>query len=187
MEEKGEKPELPQITEKAPEKKEEPKDEEKQVMIPLDPPKREKPEPVLVDPISARLNSVRNWTMQSPDWKLFNVLFELTEKEQLQEVCKNGMTLMEVFMAVVKLALQKVWGDDFLQSEQGDDMMTPVKAHLMSVVIPQVVNLSLDSLSAKSTVKFLELIDQAMDIQSHLRKYNIIKIKHFNRVQDMHL
>lgn len=51
--------------------------------------------------------AVQHWAMQSPDWKLLNVLVELVNDQQLQYSCKNGDSIFEVFASVVQLALWK--------------------------------------------------------------------------------
>lgn len=52
-----------------------------------------------------KLQAVKNWTMQSPDWKFFNALFEIITEDQLQYKCKNGKTIFENFAKIITLAL----------------------------------------------------------------------------------
>ena len=54
-----------------------------------------------------QLLSVKNWTMQSHDWKLFNAIFELLNEDQLLYKCPNGKTIFQNFAVLLKLALTK--------------------------------------------------------------------------------
>lgn len=45
--------------------------------------------------------------MQSTDWKLLNVLFDLLNDKQLQYECKGGKTVFEILTSLLKLGLTK--------------------------------------------------------------------------------
>lgn len=51
------------------------------------------------------LLEVKAWAMQSPGWKMLNVLFETFSDEQLQYTCKNGKSVFENMALLLKLAL----------------------------------------------------------------------------------
>jgi len=52
-----------------------------------------------------QLLEVKAWAMQSPGWKMLNVLFETFSDEQLQYTCKNGKSVFENMALLLKLAL----------------------------------------------------------------------------------
>lgn len=56
------------------------KEEDNMKIVPIDKPDGEdvEEEPHEVDP----LLSIKNWTMQSHEWKFFNAIFEMLSKEQ---------------------------------------------------------------------------------------------------------
>lgn len=47
--------------------------------------------------------------------------------------------------------------------------MTQVRGYIMASLLPFLVNKSLPFLSSELTIRYLELFDQAMDIELHLR------------------
>ena len=55
------------------------------------------------------LLEVKAWAMQSPGWKMLNVLFETVSDEQLQYTCKNGKSVFENMALLLKLALINAW------------------------------------------------------------------------------
>lgn len=73
--------------------------------------KAQEPEPVIEqEPEIQEVDSllaIKNWAMQSPDWKLLNVLIELMNKEQLQYECKNDKTVFDMIASLLRLGLTK--------------------------------------------------------------------------------
>ena len=54
-----------------------------------------------------KLLAVKNWAMQSPDWKLFNVFCEKLNEKQLQYECKGGRTIFSIITSLLKLGMTK--------------------------------------------------------------------------------
>ena len=53
--------------------------------------------------------------MQSPKWRLLNVLADLATDKQLQSQCSNGQTVIQVFANIIELALWKPYkGPDYM-------------------------------------------------------------------------
>lgn len=115
--------------------------------------------------------AVQHWAMQTPDWKLLNVLIELVDDTQLQYTCKNGDSILEVFANVIQLALWKPYAGPTYMEDGKDEQtaMTQVRGYIMASLLPFLVNKSLPFLSSELTIRYLELFDQAMDIELHLR------------------
>jgi hypothetical protein len=49
--------------------------------------------------------------------------------------------------------------------------MTQVKSYIMSYLVPKAVNSSLSFLTPQLTLIYIDLLDQAMEIEGHLRDY----------------
>ena len=132
--------------------------------------------------------AVQHWAMQSPDWKLLNVLLELVNDRQLQYKCKNGDSIFEVFANVVQLALWKPYTGPTYKDDGKDDepAMTQVRSYIIGSLLPYMINKSLPFLSAELTARYIELFDQAMDIEWHLRDSHSDKEAHMAKIQRMH-
>ena len=132
--------------------------------------------------------AVQYWAMQSPDWKLLNVLLELVNDQQLQYKCKNGDSILEVFANVVQLALWKPYTGPTYKDDGKDEQsaMTQVRSYIIGSLLPYMINKSLPFLSAELTVRYVELFDQAMDIEWHLRDSSDDKEAHMIKIQKMH-
>lgn len=137
--------------------------------------KAEEPEPVIeVEPEIQEVDSllaIKNWAMQSPDWKFLNVLIELMSVEQLQYKCDNDKTCFDVIASLLKLGLTKPYSSE-KSEEKG---MTQVKLYIISYLIPKIVNSSLSFSNADLTITYLGLLEQAMTIEEHLKDYNSIR------------
>ena len=136
--------------------------------------------------------AVQHWAMQTADWKLLNVLIELVDQEQLQYKCKNGDTIFEVFAHLLQLALWKPYAGPTYQEEEDKNKhgeqtaTTQVRNFIMAYLLPYTINKSLPFLSAGLTISYLELFDQAMDIELHLRDSLEAKEYHMAKIQTMH-
>lgn len=103
-------------------------------------------------------------------------------------MCKNGDLMFEVFASVIQLALWKPYSGPTYKDDGKDEetAMTQVKGYIMGFLLPSFVNKSLPFLSAELTIRYLELFDQAMDIEVHLRDSLEDKKQHMEKVQAMH-
>lgn len=128
--------------------------------------------------------AVQHWAMQTPDWKLLNVLIELVDDKQLQYTCKNGDSIFEVFANVIQLALWKPYtGPDYMDDKKDEQTaMTQVRGYIMASLLPFLVNKSLPFLSGELTIRYMELFDQAMDIELHLRDSLEAKKEHMEKI-----
>lgn len=64
--------------------------------------------------------------------------------------------------------------------------MTQVRSYIIGSLLPSFINKSLPFLSAELTVRYIELLDQAMDIEWHLRDSHDDKEAHMAKIQKMH-
>jgi hypothetical protein len=128
------------------------------------------------------LLAVKNWAMQSADWKLLNVLFELLSVEQLQYRCDNNKTVFDVIANLLQLGLTKPYSRE-ASEEKG---MTQVKAYIMSYLVPKLINNSLSFTTADLTLTYMGLLEQAMIIEEHLKEYNTMRQSHYEVIQSMH-
>lgn len=64
--------------------------------------------------------------------------------------------------------------------------VTQVRNFIMGSLLPSLVNKSLPFLSGDLTIRYLELFDQAMDIEVHLRDSVDCKLVHMEKIQTMH-
>jgi len=128
--------------------------------------------------------AVQHWAMQTPDWKLLNVLIELVDDKQLQYTCKNGDSIFEVFANVLQLALWKPYTGPTYMDDGKDEQAatTQVRSYIMASLLPSLVNKSLPFLSGESTIRYLELFDQALDIELHLRDSHEDKKQHMEKI-----
>lgn len=126
--------------------------------------------------------------MQSPDWKFFNVLFDTLNEKQLQYECKGGKTVFEILTSLLKLGLTKPQRSYAPDTKDQDKVreMTQVKSYIMSYLVPKAVNSSLSFLTPQLTLIYIDLLDQAMEIEGHLRDYGTQKKTHFTAIQSMH-
>ena len=62
-------------------------------------------EPVLDVHDVDELLAVKNWAMQSPDWRLLNLLIDMLNEEQLQYKCSNKKSVFVNFSLMMRLAL----------------------------------------------------------------------------------
>lgn len=149
--------------------------------------KAEEPEPVEeIEPEITEVDSLlalKNWAMQSSDWKLLNVLIELLSVKQLQYKCDNGKTCFDVIASLLKLGLTK----PFSKEKSEEKGMTQVKLYIISYLIPKIINSSLSFVNADLTLSYLGLLEQAMIIEEHLKEYNLIRANHYTVIQSMHL
>lgn len=132
--------------------------------------------------------AVQHWAMQTTDWKLLNVLIELVDDKQLQYMCKNGDTIFEVFASVIQLALWRPYTGPTYKDDGKDEQpaTTQVRGYIMGYLLPFLINKSLPFLSGELTIRYLELFDQAMDVEVHLRDSHDDKKQHMERIQTMH-
>lgn len=64
--------------------------------------------------------------------------------------------------------------------------MTQVKNYIMTYLVPTMINKSLTFLTPQLSLVYLDLLDQAMEIEGHLRDYGTPKKTHFTAIQSMH-
>lgn len=64
--------------------------------------------------------------------------------------------------------------------------MTQVKNYIMTYLVPTMINKSLTFLTPQLSLVYMDLLDQAMEIEAHLRDYGTHKKKHFTAIQSMH-
>ena len=57
--------------------------------------------------------------------------------------------------------------------------MTQVKSYVMTYTLPKIINKTLPYVTSEFTLSYLDLFDQAMLIENHLRDYNDYKINHY--------
>jgi hypothetical protein len=68
---------------------------------------------------------VKNWAMQSPDWKLLNVLFDVLNEKQLQYECAGGKKVFDILTSLLKLGLtkeQKFYSDEVKDQDKAKEM-----------------------------------------------------------------
>lgn len=118
-----------------------------------------------------QLREYKNWSMQSPGWKMFTALFDFITEEQFQYKCKNDKTILENLASILKLALIKDKTDFTDDPNKQVKAITQVKSFIISHIIPKFVNKSLKFLEPKHTLIYLDLFNQAMKIEGHLRDY----------------
>ena len=75
---------------------------------------------------------------------------------------------------------------EFKAGDHETKKTTQVKAYIMSYLLPFIINKSLKFLNADLTAVYLLLIQQAMQIEGHLRDYGQIKMKHMTLIQKLH-
>lgn len=134
-----------------------------------------------------QLLSVKNWTMQSHEWKLFNAIFEMLTEEQFQYKCPNNKTIFENFSLLLKLALTKSDNSLSKADKVEKQMMTQVKQYIMSYSLPTIINKTLKNVNPEFTVIYLDLFVQAYKIEGHLRDYMQGKKTHNAAIQKLHL
>lgn len=132
--------------------------------------------------------AVQHWAMQTTEWKLLNVLIELVDDKQLQYTCKNGDTIFEVFAHVIQLALWRPYTGPTYKDDGKDEQtaVTQVRSYIMRSLLPTFINKSLPFLSGDLTIRYLELFEQAMEIEVHLRDSVDCKKHHMEKIQTMH-
>ena len=88
----------------------------------------------------------------------------------------------------MQLALWRPYTGPTYKDDGKDEQsaMTQVKSYIVGSLLPYMINKSLPFLSAELTVRYIELFDQAMDIESHLRDSHEEKVVHMGRIQRMH-
>lgn len=119
------------------------------------------------------MTSIQNWAMQSPNWKLLNVLFELFSAEQLQRQTDESV-IFEDICDILKMALVRPYdGPVYLKDEKTiKTAMSNVRDYIINTFIPQFVNKTLEvGMTARRSLRFLELADQASKIDSHFKDY----------------
>lgn len=134
------------------------------------------------------MTSIQNWAMQSPNWKLLNVLFELFSAEQLQK-SDDESAIFDDMCDILKMALVRPFeGPIYLKDEKSlKSAMSNVRDYIMNTFIPQFVNKTLEvGMTPKRSLRFLELIDQASKIEDHFKDYKQVKIDHLARIQILH-
>jgi hypothetical protein len=122
--------------------------------------------------------------MQSPDWKLLNVLLDLLNEKQLQYKCKGGKRVFEILTALLKLGLtkeQRNYSEDTKDQDKVKEM-TQVKSYIISYLVPKAINSSLTFLTPEMSLIYMDLLDQAMEIEGHLRDYGTLKKTHFTAI-----
>ena len=97
------------------------------------------------------LLEVKAWAMQSPGWKMLNVIFETVSHDQLQYTCKNGKSVFENMALLLKLALTNAW--EYKDNEK--KAMTQVKSYILGYLLPKAINRSLKFLTPKLTLIYL--------------------------------
>jgi hypothetical protein len=113
--------------------------------------------------------------MQSPDWKLFNVLFEMLNEKQLQYKCDNNKTVFDIIASLLRLGLTKPYS-----KERSDEKaITQVKTYIITYLVPKAINSSLCFLTSDLSLAYLGLLEQSMIIEEHLKEYNLIRITHY--------
>lgn len=150
--------------------------EEDMQLVPVEEP--QEPELLEVDTLLA----IKNWAMQSPDWKFFNVLFEMLNEKQLQYKCDNGKTIFDMVASLLKLGLTKPQS----REKSEEKAMTQVKAYIISYLVPKAINSSLSFVSADLSLTYLGLLEQSMAIEQHLKDYNPILMSHYEVILQMH-
>lgn len=60
--------------------------------------------------------------------------------------------------------------------------MTQAKSYIMTYLVPKAVNSSLTFLTPQLTLIYFDLLDQAMEIEGHLKDYGTLKKNHFTAI-----
>ena len=97
--------------------------------------------------------------MQSPDWKLLNVLIEIATAKQLQYICQNGESILVNLSRILRIALWKPYsGPEYTKDEKDlKKATTHVKSYIISYLLPATINKSLPFLDAELTLVYLHL------------------------------
>lgn len=125
------------------------------------------------------MSSIQNWAMQTPNWKLLNVLFELMSSDQLGEL--DGTSIFDDICVILKMALMRPYdGPIYLKDDKTlKSAMTNVREYIVNYFIPQLVNKSLEvEMTPKRSLSFLELINQASQIENHFKSWKNVRINH---------
>ena len=129
-----------------------------------------------------KMRDVKSWAMQSPDWKMLNVLIENLDSTQLQYKCENGKSIFANISLLLRLALTN--SRDMTDSK--DKGMTKVKSYIIGYLFPLTVTKSLTFLTPELTVMYLEVMSQAQAIEGHFKDFQINKQSHNLMVQKLH-
>lgn len=137
------------------------------------------------------IESIQSWAMQSSPWRFFNVLLDVFTSDQLQRVAgdDNEFTIFEDISDILKLALWRPYDGPLYMRKDKEltkSAMTQVRHYIMSMSIPELVNKSMPFLTPKTSLIYLELVDQVRAVDSHLKSYAEAKERHYAKVQELH-
>lgn len=131
--------------------------------------------------------SVQSWAMQSQQWRMLNVFFDLFTPEQLQKKI-NESSIVYDFCDLLELALWRPYdGPLYLRSEKElKSAMTQVRTYILNTFLPQLVNKTQPEMTAELSLKYMNLVNKGLDVESHMRDYKVVKADHFSKIQDIH-
>lgn len=135
-------------------------------------------------------DSIQRWAMQSPDWKLLNVIFDTLSKEQLH-LCtdETKLTIFEDIAIIIELALQRPY-DGPLYKKHDEHLVsasTQVRQYIINFLIPSMINKSIEFVTPKLSLIYMKLIEKARAFDEHLKDWKETKPKHYLRIQELHV
>ena len=122
--------------------------------------------------------------MQTPDWKLLNVLFELLTADQLQNK-EDESSIFEDICDILQMALVRPYDGPVYLKEDKDFQsgMSNVRDFIITNFIPQLVNKTLEAeMTPRRSLRLMMLADQATKIETHYKNWKQVKIDHLARI-----
>lgn len=128
------------------------------------------------------LLEVKNWAMQSPKWRLLNVLIHTLNSEQFTYKCANGRTILDHISMLLRLALTPS-----REAEPDKSRMSAVRTYINNFLFKVFFNRTVEHLSPELTLCYLDIIDQIQLVDFHFEFYKQSKMNHLLMVQQMHI
>ena len=104
-----------------------------------------------------------------------NTLFDVMTAAQLERKVGEDYTILEDIITILKLALWRPYdGPLYLKEDKMlvKSAMTQVRTYIMTTLVPSLVNKTMPNLTPKTSLLYLELVEQIRLVDAHLKNYS---------------